>query len=164
MSKLTRLSLFSISSLSEHRVQSATECLNYAARMRVLPRCCKINHFHCAKESPLTKRPTLKCIAPPYKIYRNCRTEWVIRIAFRHTLHLIQNVALAIYDLVLSFPTEIRGIWKKGFGTGAVLYLSIRYGTILYVFLQTSESILVPRNTIVSSGVPLRMPIAWFET
>ena len=46
-------------------------------------------------------------------------------------------IALAIYDLILSFSAEQRCIWKRKVGTGTILYLSIRYGTILYRLTET---------------------------
>lgn len=58
-------------------------------------------------------------------------------------------LALVVYDAILSFPKEVRCIWKRGFGTGPILYLFIRYGTIFNMLLQllldfpTSTTVLV---------------------
>ena len=47
-------------------------------------------------------------------------------------------IALAIYDLILSFAAEQRCIWKRKVGTGTILYLSIRYGIILNMLTETA--------------------------
>ncbi|KAK7683430.1 hypothetical protein QCA50_013261 [Cerrena zonata] len=44
-------------------------------------------------------------------------------------------LTLVIYDTILSFPNEVRCIWQRRFGTGTVLYLFIRYGTVFYMLL-----------------------------
>ena len=77
--------------------------------------------------------------------------DWVsILYEFNNTLNLIRMIALVVYDLILSFPMELKGIWKRRFGTGTILYLSIRYGQIVHMLLQVLASILVPGNLIVS--------------
>ena len=63
---------------------------------------------------------------------------------------LMQQSALAVYDIILSFPTELRRIWKRGFGMGMVLYLSMRYGIILYVLLEALDGMVSPTAIIVS--------------
>ncbi|KAK7688728.1 hypothetical protein QCA50_008267 [Cerrena zonata] len=42
-------------------------------------------------------------------------------------------LSLAVYDAILSFPKEVRYIWQRSFGTGTILYLFIRYCTILNI-------------------------------
>ena len=64
-------------------------------------------------------------------------------------------IALAVYDCVLSFPAELRGIWKQKFRTGATLYLLIRYGTILFMLFSTFTFILVPKTPVVSFAIQL---------
>lgn len=62
----------------------------------------------------------------------------------------MQMIALAIYDLFLSFSTELGAIWKRKFGTGTVLYLLIRYGTIPNFTFQVLNNIFVPSTLLVS--------------
>ena len=62
-------------------------------------------------------------------------------------------IALAVYDLILSFPAELRGIWKRQFGTGTILYLSVRYGTILSMLFEGINATFVPRESVVSIQV-----------
>ena len=64
---------------------------------------------------------------------------------------LTDIVALSIYDAILSISLEVRCIWKRKFGVGMILYLSIRYGTILYILFQIHEIILSTRTLAVSA-------------
>ncbi|KAK7688686.1 hypothetical protein QCA50_008224 [Cerrena zonata] len=57
-------------------------------------------------------------------------------------------LVLALYDTILSFPTELRCIWQRKLGTGAVLYLFIRYGTILNAFLSVSIASVLPKTVV----------------
>ena len=78
---------------------------------------------------------------------------------FNHTSDAIETIALTVYDHILSFPSELRGIWKRGVGTGTVLYLSIRYGIILYIFFDTLDLIFIQKTLIVSIGVQFQPPV-----
>ena len=58
--------------------------------------------------------------------------------------------ALSIYDVILSISMEVRCIWKRKFGVGTVLYLSIRYSMILYVLLRLCQDVIVINGAFVS--------------
>ena len=60
------------------------------------------------------------------------------------------RVALAVYDVVLSFPMELKAVWKRRFGTGTFLYLSIRYGTVIAMLFGNFQRLLITENLIVS--------------
>lgn len=47
--------------------------------------------------------------------------------------------ALVLYDTAISFSQEVRCIWNRKFGVGTVLYLCIRYGTILNLFFNVFD-------------------------
>ena len=64
-------------------------------------------------------------------------------------------IALGTYNLILSFPKEVICIWRRGFGPGMVLYLSIRYGTILYILFQVLNTGIVVGNVAVSINMVL---------
>ena len=66
---------------------------------------------------------------------------------------LTRATALAVYDLIQSFPAELRYIWSGRFGIGTILYLSIRYGPITCTLINALGSIVVPGNLIVSVAV-----------
>ena len=56
---------------------------------------------------------------------------------------------VAIYDTILTFPKEVRCIWKRKFGAGTVLYLFIRYGTLFDMLLQFLNGFVTSRTAIV---------------
>lgn len=66
-----------------------------------------------------------------------------------HKLKLF--IALAVYDTILSFPKEIKCIWQGKFGTGPILYLFIRYGTVFNMLLELLEVFPSSRTVIVSN-------------
>ena len=70
--------------------------------------------------------------------------------------HPNSGIALAVYDLVLSFPVELKAIWNRKFGMGALLYLSIRYGTIISMLFEVLQSLLVTEGLIVSIAAHFR--------
>ncbi|KAK7695254.1 hypothetical protein QCA50_002444 [Cerrena zonata] len=47
--------------------------------------------------------------------------------------------SLAVYDIGLTLPQEVRCIWQRKFGTVAMLYLTIRYGTIFITFSRVFD-------------------------
>ena len=59
--------------------------------------------------------------------------------------------ALSLYDIMLMFSKELRCIWKRKFGTGAILYLFIRYATFLNMFIQVLSDTPYSKTAIVSS-------------
>ena len=72
---------------------------------------------------------------------------------------LTYNTALVTYDLILAFPTEVRCIWQRNWGTGMILYISIRYGTVLYMLLVTFSTTLVPEIVIVGVNKNISIPV-----
>ncbi|KAK7688705.1 hypothetical protein QCA50_008243 [Cerrena zonata] len=75
--------------------------------------------------------------------------ETIVQISQAHFANyvLTASLTLAVYDTILSFPKEVRCIWQRGYGIGPILYLFIRYCTILDMILQLLEGI--PPNTTV---------------
>ncbi|KAK7683434.1 hypothetical protein QCA50_013265 [Cerrena zonata] len=77
------------------------------------------------------------------------------------TVALSDYHALAVYDTILSFPKEVRCIWQGKFGTGPVLYLLIRYGTVINTLLlllhQFPISTTVIHLTVYASGASANM-------
>ena len=59
-------------------------------------------------------------------------------------------LAVTTYDLSLSFSEEVRCIWKGKFGIGTILYLSIRYVSIMLVLLEILAVFTIPGSIIVS--------------
>ena len=57
---------------------------------------------------------------------------------------------MAVYDLILSFPVEIIGIWKRRFGIGMILYVSLRYGPVISMILEVLGRFFIPQDLIVS--------------
>ncbi|KAK7688689.1 hypothetical protein QCA50_008227 [Cerrena zonata] len=49
---------------------------------------------------------------------------------------LAAALTLATYDTILTFSKEIKGIWQRKFGTGTILYLLIRYATLVDLLFQ----------------------------
>ena len=72
---------------------------------------------------------------------------------------LTYNTALVTYDLILAFPTEVRCIWQRNLGAGMILYISIRYGTVLYMLLVTFSTTLVPEIVIVGVNKNISIPV-----
>ena len=60
-------------------------------------------------------------------------------------------LAVTTYDLSLSFSEEVRCIWKGKFGIGTILYLSIRYVSIMLVLLEILAVFTIPGSIIVSA-------------
>ena len=59
-------------------------------------------------------------------------------------------IALILYDVILSFPAEHRYIWRRRFGIRTMLYLTIRYSSIIFATIEMLGDILIIRNAIVS--------------
>ena len=55
----------------------------------------------------------------------------------RYTKRSLTNpvLALALYDLLISFAQEIQHIWRRKFSLVTLLYIFIRYGTIISLSL-----------------------------
>ncbi|KAK7688733.1 hypothetical protein QCA50_008272 [Cerrena zonata] len=60
------------------------------------------------------------------------------------------TITLAVYDTILSFPKEVKCIWQGKFGTGPILYLFIRYGTIFNMLLSLLEGFPTSKTVIIS--------------
>lgn len=58
--------------------------------------------------------------------------------------------AVVTYDTILTFSKEFQCIWQRRFGTGTVLYLIIRYGTILQMLFDVFRSFVKARSAVVS--------------
>lgn len=63
---------------------------------------------------------------------------------------LIYNLALGVYDALLFFPQEVRCIWNRRCGTVTILYLFIRYSTVLDMLWQVFSSFYKPTTATVS--------------
>ena len=59
----------------------------------------------------------------------------VLHSPIHHMLHHI-TIALAVYDIVLCLPQEVRGIWRRKWGTVTILYPIIRYGVTFVTCMQ----------------------------
>lgn len=67
-----------------------------------------------------------------------------------------QLIALGTYDLILSFPMEVKCVWKrKVFGTGTILYILIRYTTIIRMLLEALSGFAILKGPIVSANTDL---------
>ena len=67
-----------------------------------------------------------------------------------------QLIALSTYDLILTFPTEVKCVWKrKVFGMGTMLYIAIRYTTILRMLLEGLSGFAILKGPIVSVNIDL---------
>ncbi|KAK7688748.1 hypothetical protein QCA50_008287 [Cerrena zonata] len=60
-------------------------------------------------------------------------------------------LTLAVYDTILSFPKEVKCIWQGKFGTGPILYLFIRYGTVFNMLLELLSGFPTSKTVIVSN-------------
>ncbi|KAK7688703.1 hypothetical protein QCA50_008241 [Cerrena zonata] len=60
------------------------------------------------------------------------------------------TLTLAVYDTILSFPKEVKCIWQGQFGTGPILYLFIRYGTVFNMLLELLEGFPFSSTVIIS--------------
>ena len=58
------------------------------------------------------------------------------------------------YDAFLSFQQEIKCIWGRKLGIGTILYLLVRYGTIIDMIFQIFSGIYVPKTISVSTITP----------
>ncbi|KAK7693026.1 hypothetical protein QCA50_002591 [Cerrena zonata] len=76
--------------------------------------------------------------------------EAIFYISQIQLLNFLLAVALtlAVYDTILSFPKEVKCIWQGKFGTGPILYLFIRYGTVLNMFLELLSGFPVSKRVI----------------
>jgi Family of unknown function (DUF6533) len=50
-----------------------------------------------------------------------------VHVLFNSTISTICSTVLIVYDTLLTLPSEIRYIWRKGIKIGAILYLLARY-------------------------------------
>ena len=82
------------------------------------------------------------------KFYWHRRAEWVVSTNLTRFPHPNSGIALAVYDLVRSFPVELKAIWNRKFWIGALLYLSIRYGTIISMLFEVLQSLLLAEITL----------------
>ena len=55
-----------------------------------------------------------------------------------------------MYDFLLSFPREVESIWRRKFGVITILYLVIRYGTLVEMSLNVLEGTYIFKDTTVS--------------
>ena len=63
---------------------------------------------------------------------------------------------IGVYDAVLAFPQERKSIWKRKFSAVAILYLLLRYGTTVNLFLQVFNILYINESQSVST---LRPPL-----
>ena len=64
------------------------------------------------------------------------------------------KLAVIAYDAVLSFQQEIKCIWGRKPGAGTILYLFIRYGTIIAIVDQIVDRSYVFKTVLVSNITP----------
>ena len=55
------------------------------------------------------------------------------------TLLTRRCIALVVFDTIQSLPQEVLCVWRRKWGTVTVLYLCIRYGTVLNMSLRVYE-------------------------
>ncbi|KAK7688761.1 hypothetical protein QCA50_008300 [Cerrena zonata] len=67
-----------------------------------------------------------------------------------HNFILTTALTLAVYDTILFFPKEVKCIWQGKFGTGPILYLFIRYGTMFNMLLSLLEGFPTSKTVILS--------------
>ncbi|KAI0070361.1 hypothetical protein K474DRAFT_1608851, partial [Panus rudis PR-1116 ss-1] len=65
---------------------------------------------------------------------------------------------LLIYDAILTFPQEIRCIWQRKWSGATLLYVTIRYLTLLDIALEVVVVLVVP------SSIQLTESLAVFES
>ena len=161
MSRL-RILIYSCFDLDISILESSTRWLGWVSHLPRLPHCCEI---------PLLVQWTIVLIFSPQVDQHGLQItltsrDWVSDHApsrARNTAYLTKFIALTIYDLILSFPKELKCIWKRKFGTGTFLYLSIRYGTVVYILFQLLECIIVPKNMIVSTKSAIQHIQPWSD-
>ena len=61
---------------------------------------------------------------------------------------------MVAYDALLSFQQEIKCIWGRKAGAGTILYLFVRYGTIIDMILAIFNGIYVAKTVSVSNMIP----------
>ena len=88
----------------------------------------------------------------------SCSPPWVSEgPATRKLITILSEdlqLAVIVYDTVLSFPQEIKCIWGRKPGAGTILYLFVRYGTIIDMILEIFNGIYVPKTVSVSNIIP----------
>ena len=76
-------------------------------------------------------------------------------------MHIHQEITvLSIYDTIISSPYELLHIWKRKYSTTTLLYLFIRYGTILNIFFLAFY-VFYPFTSVLVSGFGLLS--LWFS-
>ena len=55
------------------------------------------------------------------------------------------------YDAFLSFQQEIKCIWGRKLGIGTILYLFVRYGTIIDIIIEIFDGTYVFKTVSVST-------------
>ena len=69
-----------------------------------------------------------------------------------------------LYDLIITSPKELKVTWKRKFGIGSALYISIRYNTILALLFRAVQSSGVARTVPVCIIIFLRsLANKWFS-
>ena len=58
---------------------------------------------------------------------------------------------IILYDTILSFPQEIRYIWRRRFSLVTVSYIIIRYGTLVNTIMNILDAFYV------STSIPVRL-------
>ena len=61
---------------------------------------------------------------------------------------------MIVYDTVLTSPQEIKCIWGRKPGAGTILYLFVRYGTIIDMIVNVFTGTYVPKTVSVSTITP----------
>ena len=61
---------------------------------------------------------------------------------------------MVAYDALLSFKQEIKCIWGRKLGIGTILYLFVRYGTIIDMIFQIFDGTYVYKTVSVSDITP----------
>ena len=74
-------------------------------------------------------------------------------IPIRVWLELRPLLVLAIYDAFTTFPQEVQCAWKRKKNAVTILYLCIRYGIILDVFIQVLDEFYPFRTIAVSISI-----------
>ena len=59
----------------------------------------------------------------------------------RRITHSLISSVLVLYDAVLTFPAEVRGIWQRKFSGATVVYILVRYFGIAVAVVVLEEDL-----------------------
>ncbi|KAI0080538.1 hypothetical protein K474DRAFT_203978 [Panus rudis PR-1116 ss-1] len=63
----------------------------------------------------------------------------------------IAAATILVYDTILTFPQEIKCIWSRKWSVVTLLYVALRYGTLLDNILSAAYSVMTPSHVVVTA-------------